>query len=139
MKTETLSHKSTVKLANSAYDKLQFLDNKSWTSHRERCFQLAREEEKRHRGAGPSFAIHHKGAASIADCARQFVVKRIAEYLLMDRSKWPTGRDLIHTQPSALYACGLADEFGDEIRKGWAGFDLNQLASLDYCVLVRCD
>lgn len=139
MKTESISRKATVKLANAAYDKLHVLNNHSWTSHRDKCFALARDEEKQHRGVGPSFANHHKGAASIADCARQFVVKRISEYLLMDRSKWPTGRDLIHTQPSALYACGLADEFGDEIRKEWVGFDLNQLAALDYCVLVRCD
>lgn len=132
-----LSRRETIRLANRAFDLLEVLNNQSWTSHREACFALARDEEKRHRGGGPSFSRHHLGAASVADCARHFVVKRIAEYLLTPRDKWPTGRDLIHTQPSALYACGLADEFGDNIRKAWDGLDLSQLATLDYLVLVQ--
>lgn len=132
-----LSRKASIKLANAAFDRLAFLDHCAWTNHREKCVALARDEEKRHRGSGDSFSRHHQGAASVADCARHFVVKRIAEYLLTPRDKWPTGRDLIHTQPSALYACGLADEFGDNIRKAWAGLDVSQLASLDYLVLVQ--
>lgn len=126
-----------IKLAREAFGQLAFLNNESWTSHREKLFALCKAEEKEHRGFMSGFTeAHTTDTASVADCARLFAVKRIAEYLTGD--EMPKGKDYLHIQASCFYAAGLADEFGDKIiREAWKGFDLQQLRELDYTTIVK--
>lgn len=131
-----MSNKETIKLVTKAYQELAFLDNLDWTHHREELFRMTRDEEKGHRGWGPDFSKHHTSdTASIADCARLFAVKRIAEYL--SGTPMPKGQDFLHIQKSCFYAAGLVDEYGEKIREAWKGFDLDVLKELDYCAVVH--
>lgn len=129
-----MNQKDQLKLARTAFDKLYFLDNLDWTSHRERILDMCVEEEKGHRGFGCNFRQHHPHAASIKDVARSFVVKRIAEYLA--GTPMPKGKDFLSIQRSCFYAAGLVHKHGEEIRKAWAGLDLDAIQSIDYVVLV---
>jgi len=108
-----------------------YCKNTNWA---ERLFDQCRAEEKSHRGFGHDFNKYHPNAVSIADCARLFAVHRIAEYLT--GAKFPTGQDYLHTQTSCFIAAGMVDEFGDELREALAGFDLAELAQLDYVQFV---
>jgi len=124
--------RSTVKLVNSAFSTLDFLNNKSWVNHLEKVFKMAIFEEKQYRSG--DFAKHHPNALCAADCARSFIVKRVAEYL--QGATMPSGKDFLHMQPSALYCAGLVDEYRTEIMEAWTGQDLPALASIDYVQLV---
>jgi hypothetical protein len=123
-----------LKLVRTAFDRLEFLNDLTWTPYRERHLAMCIEEEKGHRGFGCDFRKHHPNAVGIKDAARSFVVKRIAEYLSGEAP--PKGKDFLHIQRSCFYAAALVDEYGTKIREKWAGLDLAALSSLDYCVLV---
>ena len=135
-KSAQLTGKETLKLARNAFDKLQFLNNIDWHSHREKLLELCKAEEKDHRGFLSSFRESHtEDTASVSDAAKHFAVKRIAEYL--NGLKPPTGKDYLHMQKSCFYAAGLVEEFGERIRQAWAEFDVPVLAELDYCQIVK--
>jgi len=138
MKTETLV---TVNLLDVrvAFTKLTQAFYSASTNWAERLLSECIEEERSHRSWGPDFARHHPGAASVKDCARVFAVKRIAEALIGGRRKYPRGQEYLHCQKSWFTACGMADEFGKQIRKAWRGLDLEAFAALDYCEFVRAD
>ncbi len=128
----------SIKLANKAYDALAPLNNISWTSHREKLFTLCKEEEKDHRGFLPEFQRHHTNdTASVADAARLFAVKRVAEYLCGE--EMPKGKDFLHTQTSCFYAAGLVDAFREKIQLLWneAGIDARAVRQLDYTQIVK--
>ena len=131
------------KLVDNAYSRLDVLNNIKWTAYRDKCFEMACEEERQHRRGKPDGWIYPKGA-SIQGAARLFVVKRIAEYMLGDRV--PSIGDILHFQPSAIYAAAIVANYPDEIRAAWDGkrnngltLNVSELAALDYCVFVGND
>ena len=125
-----------LKLIHAAFDRLHILNNLSWTHHRDRLFELTREEEKGHRGFAPEFNRHHTSdTIGINDAAKLFSVKRVADYLSGERM--PRGKDFLHTHKSCFYAAGLVHEYRKAIRKAWRGLDVKALASLDYCEFVK--
>ena len=67
------------KRVNRAFCKLHILSNITWTPYRDELFNMNRKDEKQHRFG--DWAEHHKGSASINDCAKLFTVKHIAEEL----------------------------------------------------------
>lgn len=122
-------------LADRAYSALQFLNSKTWTSYRDRCFDLALAEERQHRRGKPEDL---KIPSSAEACARMFVVKRIAQELLPDGRK-ATIADVISYQPSAIYAASIVANYAEECSKALEAFDLKALSELDYCKLVGSD
>lgn len=132
----TLSTRETINLVKKAFYALAPLDNIDWNSHREKLFQLCRDEEKNHRGFMCGFRESHTSdTASVNEAARLFAVKRIAEYLQNERM--PQGKEHLHIQTSCFYAAGIVDEFRERIEKLWADFDIPALANLDYCQIVK--
>lgn len=132
-----MNTKETIKLARLAYDKLEPLNHISWSSYREKLFKMCVAEEKDHRGFVGGFRESHTAdTASVQDAARLFAVKRVAEYLLKPEDM-PKGKDFLHIQPSCFQAAGLVDEYRDTILKLWIDLDITQLASLDYCAIVK--
>ena len=128
-----MTNQESIRLANKAYIALEGLNNFNWTSYREQLFDMAAKEERQHRSG--DFAEYHRGAASVADCARHFVVRGIAEALTAKRKY--TIKDLLHIRPSCLLAASLVENYRKEIRAMLKGYDLKALAALDYCVLVQ--
>lgn len=124
----------TLKLIAKAYEALEHVFYSKTYNHADQAYKTSLAEEKRHRGFMPSFAPYHPGAATANQCARMFVVKRVAEYLNGERL--PTIKDYFHTQQSAFMCAAIALEYGDEVRQAWAKFDLKELAALDYCEFV---
>lgn len=129
-----MTRKKQITLAREAFDLLLPLDNLSWHPYVSRLLAMCKEEEKAHRGFGTDFNAYHPNAATLADCAKAFAVKRIAEYLLGD--PMPKGKDFLHCQKSCFQAAGLVNEYRKEIQGAWAGIDYAQLRDIDYVVLV---
>ncbi len=127
-----------LKLIDDAYEALRWAFDNQTVNWAEKLVEKCKEEERGHRGFLPDFACYHPGAISVTGAAKLFAVKRVAEYLLGDcRHGFPVGKDYLHTQKSCFIAAGMADEFGDEIRKAWTDFDMGVLASLNYTDFVK--
>ena len=123
------------KRVNRAFCKLHILSNITWTPYRDELFNMNRKEEKQHRFG--DWAEHHKGSASINDCAKLFTVKHIAESLL-NPNKWDV-KDLLTIKKSCIYSQSLVNNYGDRIKKAWIDEDIKYLADLDYIALVNWD
>lgn len=120
---------------NKAFQALSWAFDSSMVNHALKLFELCKGEEKSHRSFGADFAKYHPNAPSVADMARLFAVKRVAEYL--QGEEMPSGSDYLHFHHSAFYAAGMVDEYRDTILNAWKGFDLAALAALDYTHYVK--
>lgn len=124
--------KDTIKLVNEAYYKLSTLNNINWTAYRDELFNMNLKDEKQHRKAFGGETRNYE--TPMADCARLFTVKHIAEALIKpDRYKI---KDMLHIKKSCIQAQALADNYQDRINEAWKGFDIKTLAELDYILLI---
>ena len=124
--------KDTIKLVNEAYYKLSTLNNINWTAYRDELFNMNLKDEKLHRRAFGSETRNYE--ASMADCARLFSVKHIAEALIKpDRYKIA---DILRIKKSCIQAQALVDNYQDRIIDAWKAFDIQTLADLDYILLI---
>lgn len=122
------------KLISKAYALLSGVFYAESTNYAKQLFEACKDEEKRHRGFGNNWQAHHPNGCTLAEAARLFAVKRIAEYLTGERM--PRGKDYLHTQRSCFIAAGIADEYRKQVRKAWKGLPVDTLAGLDYCKAV---
>lgn len=129
--------KPQLKLINSAFDKLSWVFDAKSTNWAEKLREQCLKEENGHRRFMDGFTRCHHRAASANQCAKQFAVLRVAEYLT--GHKFPSGQDYLHTQTSCFIAAGIVDEFEKAIRLAWKDFDIQKLADLDYLDLVQPD
>lgn len=124
--------KDTIKLANEAYYKLSTLNNINWTSYRDELYKMNLQDEKQHRKA---FGGNERNfEAPMADCARLFSVKHIAEALIKPNQYKIA--DILRIKKSCIQAQALVDNYKDRILEAWAGFDIEALADLDYILLI---
>ena len=121
------------KLVDTAYGRLDVLNNIKWTAYRDNCLDKAMAEERQHRNGTQRGRIYPKGA-SVNAAARLFVVSRIAQFMV--GHSMPSIADVLSHQPSAIYAAALVANYGEQIKQAWAGLDIDALATLDYCELV---
>ena len=127
--------KTDLKTIRKAFDALSFVTGGSCRDFVADFLAQCKQEEKSHRGWGPSFDKYHPNAATIADCAKLFAVKRVAE--IMTTGKMPDAGNYLHMQKSCFFAAGLCKDFQQEIAKAWDSFDMNELAALDYRDFVK--
>lgn len=130
--------KRQLALARKAYAELV---NSGFETHVRRCLRLELKSEREHRtsiGDTSSFRRCHPHAAGVLDCAKLLVVAAIADFMQMERVRWPQGADFLSYKPSRLVACGIADRYGADVRKLWgfAGIEVADVAALDYVVAV---
>lgn len=88
------------------------------------------EEEKAHRSYSKNLTLTVKQNAML------FAVKEIAQALTGAR-KAPEVKDYIIFRHSIYFAHSLVANYREEIEKAWAGFDVNELASLDFAALNK--
>lgn len=127
--------KPKLKLINTAFDKLRWAFDSSCRNYALELFDECKREEKQHRGFGEDFPKYHPNAASLADTARSFAVKRVAEYILKPET-YPKGQAFLHYQRSCFIAAGIADEFRAKVLTAWDGLPIGELESIDYVELV---
>lgn len=125
-----------VKLIREAYEKLRGVFYSSMRDYARELFEQCRTEEKAHRGFGPDFNTYHPTAISVADSAKLFAVKRVAEYLLKPET-YPKGQHYLHYHKSCFIAAGIADEFRNKVIDAWGNFSLPEFAELDYVEFVE--
>ena len=134
----TTYQRTALKLATLAFDRLHVLNNQGWRNHRTILLDLVRKEEKQHRsGIGGTFNAHHPHALSVSATSQILAMHRVADYLCGLRM--PAPKDVLHMQPSAIYAAALVDGFGPAIRTAWADLPPGAIANLvaiDYVQLV---
>lgn len=119
------------KLIAAAYRDLDILNNQTWNAYRDDLFDLCKAEEKQHRGSrGDGYN------ASIADCARMFVVRDICAYLTGERGPLEV-KDFLSYRRSCFMACALVQNYRQEIEKALAGHDVKALAALDYVEVIK--
>lgn len=94
MKTTKIDHA----MIGKAYSLLSRVFYAEPTNYAEQIFEACRDEEKRHRGFGDNWTAHHPNGCTLAEAARLFAVKRVAEYLAGDRM--PRGKNYLHMQPT---------------------------------------
>lgn len=125
-------------LVEPAYRALHVLNNITWTGYRDRCFEMACAEERQHRRGAPNDWRWPKGC-SIQAAGRLFVVRRIAENLLGAGrgGHLPTLADVLHYQPSAIYAASIVANHRERIAEAWKTTDVAKLADLDYVQFVN--
>ena len=124
--------KETIKLANEAYYKLQTLNNINWTPYRNELFEMNLKDEKQHRKAFGGEVREYE--TPMADCARLFTVKHIAEALIKPNRH--TIKDILHIKKSCIQAQSLVENYQDRIIEAWKGFDIQALSELDYILLI---
>ena len=124
--------KEIVKTIDRAYSKLHVLNNIKWTAFRDDLFNINKQDEIRHR---KSMDRDYSKVASIANCAKLFVVHNIAESLL-NTYKY-TVKDLLVIRKSCLYSQSLVENYRKEIEKAWIDEDIKALANLDYISLIN--
>lgn len=131
------TNKMKTEQIKKAFHELRWVFDSAMINHAQALFEQCRAEEKQHRGFMPDFdRCHTPDTISVADAARLFAVKRVAEYLLAP-DKYPKGQDYLHTQKSCFIAAGIADEFRAQIVEAWKDFDVAALALLDYTDYVK--
>ena len=124
--------KDTIKLVNEAYYKLSTLNNINWTPYRDELFNMNLKDEKQHRKAFGGEVREYE--TPMADCARLFVVKHIAEAFI--KPNLHTIKDILHIKKSCIQAQALVENYQDRINEAWKGFDVQVLADLDYILLI---
>lgn len=124
--------KDTIKLVNEAYYKLSTLNNINWTPYRDELFNMNLKDEKQHRKAFGGEVREYE--TPMADCARLFVVKHIAEAFIKPNRH--TIKDILHIKKSCIQAQALVENYQDRINEAWKGFDIQALSELDYILLI---
>lgn len=124
--------KDTIKLVNEAYYKLSTLNNINWTPYRDELFNMNLKDEKQHRKAFGGEVREYE--TPMADCARLFVVKHIAEAFIKPNRH--TIKDILHIKKSCIQAQSLVENYQDRIVEAWKGFDIQALSELDYILLI---
>jgi hypothetical protein len=124
--------KDTIKLVNEAYYKLSTLNNINWTPYRDELFNMNLKDEKQHRKAFGGEVREYE--TPMADCARLFVVKHIAEAFINPNRH--TIKDILHIKKSCIQAQSLVENYQDRIVEAWKGFDIQALSELDYILLI---
>ena len=124
--------KDTIKLVNEAYWKLSTLNNINWTPYRDDLFNMNLKDEKQLRKAFGGDSREYE--TPMADCARLFVVKHIAE--AMTKENRYKIKDILHLKKSCIQAQALVENYQDRILEAWKGFDIQALADLDYILLI---
>jgi hypothetical protein len=124
--------KDTIKLVNEAYYKLSTLNNINWTAYRDELFNMNLKDEKQHRKAFGGEVREYE--TPMADCARLFVVKHIAEAFIKPNRH--TIKDILHIKKSCIQAQSLVENYQDRIVEAWKGFDIQALSELDYILLI---
>jgi len=132
--SEMKTQRQKIELVGKAYDALSLVYYSKNTNDADRTLKQAIAEEKGYRGWGPDFGKYHPNAATVNQCAKMFVVQRVAQYLT--GAKQPELKDYFQTQQSAFMCAAIAAEYGDEVRQAWINFDLGELAGLDYVTFV---
>ena len=127
--------KQNLKLVTEAFAALSYAFDSKNQNYAELALKQSIAEEKSHRGWGPDFATYHPNAASIKQCAKMFVVQRVAQYLSGERL--PEIKDYFHTQQSAFMCAAMALEFRQEILAAWTKFDYSAMRELDYVQFVK--
>ena len=125
------TQKQTINIINRAYSKLSTLNNIKWTPFRDELFRLNLRDEKRHR---QSFGSGRKFDSPMADCARLFVVRNIAESLIAPNLYQVS--DLLQVRESAIRSQALVNTYYDRIMDALKDEDIHELASLDYIQLI---
>jgi hypothetical protein len=124
--------KDTIRLVNEAYYKLSTLNNINWTPYRDELFNMNLKDEKQHRKAFGGEVREYE--TPMADCARLFVVKHIAEAFIKPNRH--TIKDILHIKKSCIQAQSLVENYQDRIVEAWKGFDIQALSELDYILLI---
>lgn len=133
METMNMAKTEAIKLINKAYDRLECLNNISWTKYRDELFRQNKEGEKRHQALTPDGITN---GLSITEAAKLFTVNWVAEYLTEEK-KAPEASEFINMRSEAFYAYSLSVKYKKEILKAWEGLDLKAIASLDYAELMK--
>jgi len=136
-----------IKLINSLYDNLQFMNNINWTKYRDNIYKYELQQEKQHRNGWCYGRNYGKFTANLS--AKYFTVKHMVDCINAykkfikeyDKSKLHTIKDYLHIKTSII----MAESFilnHDEKSFKWYEENLTEIINfrlLDYCELVKTE
>jgi len=136
-----------IKLINTLYDDLQFMNNITWNKYRDNIYKYELQQEKQHRNGWCGGRDYGRFTATLS--AKYFTVKHMIDCIKAykkflkdyDKSKLHTIKDYLHIKTSIIMAESFMLNYTDKSLK-WFEENLVQIVNfqlLDYCELVDTD
>ena len=138
-----------IKVINTMYDSLQFMNNITWNKYRDNIFKYELQQEKTHRNGWCYGRDYGKFTANLS--AKYFTVKHMIDAMIAhnksiyynDSSKLHTVKDYLHVKTSVFMAESFVLNYPEKIEKYnkfWldSGIFL-QFIEYDYVELVNTE
>jgi hypothetical protein len=138
-----------IKVINTMYDSLQFMNNITWNKYRDNIFKYELQQEKMHRNGWCNGRDYGKFTTNLS--AKYFTVKHMIDAMIAhnksiyynDSSKLHTVKDYLHVKTSVFMAESFVLNYPEKIEKYnkfWldSGIFL-QFIEYDYVELVNTE
>jgi hypothetical protein len=136
-----------IKVINTMYDSLQFMNNITWNKYRDNIFKYELQQEKMHRNGWCNGRDYGKFTANLS--AKYFTVKHMidsinaykAHVIVYDSSKLHTIKDYLHIKTSIIMAESFVLNYSKESLK-WYENNLTEIINfrlMDYVELVNTE
>jgi len=123
-------------LINDCYDRLDVLNDVTWTRYRDDLFKMERKSERDHRNTWCDGREYSKRAISINDSARFFACKHILDALVQEP---PSLKGFLSLKRSIFYGHSLVANYRTRIERCLDGFNFRDFKQLDYVDLVKSE
>jgi len=123
-------------LINDCYDRLNVLNDVTWTRYRDDLFKMERKSERDHRNTWCDGREYSKRAISINDSARFFACKHILDALVQEP---PSIKGFLSLKRSIFYGHSLVANYRTRIERCLDGFNFRDFKQLDYVDLVKSE
>ena len=123
-------------LINDCYDRLNVLNDVTWTRYRDDLFKMERKSERDHRKCRFDGGEYSKRAISINDSARYFACKHILVALVQEP---PNLKGFLSLKRSIFYGHSLVANYRTRIERCLDGFNFRDFKKLNYVDLVNSE
>ena len=123
-------------LINDCYDRLNVLNDVTWTRYRDDLFKMERKSERDHRNTWCDGREYSKRAISINDSARFFACKHILDALVQEP---PSVKRFLSLKRSIFYGHSLVANYRTRIERCLDGFNFRDFKKLNYVDLVKSE
>ena len=123
-------------LINDCYDRLNVLNDVTWTRYRDDLFKMERKSERDHRNTWCDGREYSKRAISINDSARYFACKHILDALVQEP---PSVKGFLSLKRSIFYGHSLVANYRTRIERCLDGFNFRDFKKLNYVDLVKSE
>ena len=123
------------RLIENGFQRLNTLDNQTWTAYRRDLFNANRSMERQHRN-GWCGGREFPKSATLSIVAQYFTVKDILDALDCEHEPYTIADSLI-IKETAIKAQALAENYTELLTEQFTGFNRDGFKALDYSKMVE--